>query len=137
MRHPFLSLDIFDRFFDENAFERVSKAFSGLEESFPKSAIKVDGDILTMQLALAGYQEENLHIDAGFDWIQVKGDKVTTKEGEDENLFASRAFTWSRKDPHQIWNMSEAQVTFKNGMLTIKVPKKETEKAKTIQINKK
>ena len=110
---PLLSPQVFDQLFGE--FLPQIQHTNG----FPKSEVKQTENELIFQLALAGYSEEQLTVEACDDTISVKADKCNKEE--DENLFASRAFSWSRKDPNGIWDCNKANVKFKNGMLTIKI----------------
>jgi len=124
MSNPLLSLQEFDQVFKQ--------LFNSDREScgFPLVKIKDDGDNLTIQFALAGYPRDALSIEVKGDVIKVRGDKV-----EDEgNLFASRAFTWERRDVQGQWALEKADVKYENGALTLSIPKKDEKKAKLLTI---
>lgn len=113
-----------DRMYDE-LFNNLKTS-----ETFPKFQTKVTDEHLVIQFALAGFPRDKLNIEVRGDVITVKGDKVD----DDSNLFAGRAFTWSRRDVQGIWNFDQSEVKYEDGMLTIKAPKKEELKPKLLEI---
>jgi HSP20 family molecular chaperone IbpA len=128
---PLMSLDAFEDLFTTDVLKALDKAFpEKKEESFPKCVISTGNatyDGLTIQLALAGYPKENIHVEVGVDFLTVTGDAI--KDPDLENLFAARAFSWSRKDPHRRYDFSKTTASFKNGLLTLKVPGVDLDKA--------
>jgi HSP20 family protein len=124
--------------FAPTEFEKLIETFFtdanpvyGNREGFPKAQIKATEDQLTIQFALAGYPKDKLNVEVAGSTVTVKGEKVK----DEDNLFAGRAFTWSRRDAHNVWDFNEAEVKYEDGMLTIKTPKKEELKPKLLKIS--
>ena len=123
--HPGLvSLRDFDQLFESFFKEPVQ------DTAFPKVHVRSTEDELRIQFALAGYPREALSVEVSGNKISVKGDKME----EGDNLFASRAFTWERKDVDNIWALEEANVSYIDGLLKISVPKKKELQPKLLQI---
>lgn len=127
MSLPLLSFDHFDQLFREML---PSMDHQFCSEKFPKVLQEVRPEGLVYQIALAGYPEEKLHVEAGDGYIVVKGDKLE----EEGLLHAGRAFTWSRRDPGGTWDFKAAKVTYRNGLLTIVIPERQEAKPKALQI---
>lgn len=122
---PLFSLNDWDTFLDSFWSNRT------VQRSFPDPQMRATENELTLQFALAGYPKDKLSVEVAGDTVTVKGEKV---ENED-NLFAGRAFTWSRKDARNEWDFSKAEVKHENGMLTIKAPRKAELKPKALEIS--
>lgn len=107
--------DAFDRMFDETMLDVLS-TFKPKNES-----MKVDGDELNMEFDVPGFSNKDF--------------KITV---EDLNLIIegstkSRTFNKSYKINNG-WNVSKTSAEVKNGILTIKIPKKEAKKSKLIEV---
>lgn len=124
MNHPLFHPQSLDEIFDE-FFKTAS-----VDSSYPPSRVQVVDDQLTVQFTVAGYPKDYLTVEASENTLTVKGEKV---EGE-TNLFAGRAFTWARKDVTGKWDFNKAEVNYRDGLLTINVPKKEELKSKQLKI---
>lgn len=127
LSHPLISFQEFDRLFDEFFPQVISK------NSFPEAKIAVVNDNLIVQFALAGYPEDHLLVEVSDDTITVTGKKVDSED----NLHAAKAFTWKRKEVSGAYDLDQSQVSYNNGLLTIKAPKKEEVKPKILKINNK
>jgi len=131
-----------DQFFGPRVFDSILEDFfydldrtvgewkNDLEEAFPQYRCKSSDSEKTFQLSLAGYAIENLEVGVEGNTIYVKSKKVDNEE----HLFAGRAFTWKQRDPYNAWALDQSKITFKNGLLTIKIPKRESAKVKQLQI---
>jgi HSP20 family molecular chaperone IbpA len=121
--------------FAPTEFDKIVETFfnnpTRAEGGFPKAEMKATDEHLIIQFALAGYPKDKLNVEVSGSVVTVKGDKVE----DEENLFAGRAFTWSRRDARNIWNFSESEVKYEDGMLTIKTPKREELKPKSLKIS--
>lgn len=125
MSNPLFSIREFDRTFSE-LFQRQGWVDNG----FPRVEQRATEEELVIQMALSAYPKNAIHVEVQGDTLTIKGDKV-----EDErNLFASRAFTWSRRDVYGQWVLDKADVTYQDGALTIVVPKKKEKEPKLLEI---
>jgi len=113
--------------FDE-LFER-SIYYSSNE--YPVTKMEEIDNNLIIQLALTGYPKENLSIEVQDDMLIIKGEEVT----DDKNFFANHTFKRSWRDVYSAWAIKDSEAVYKNGILTITIPKKEESKSSTIKIN--
>ena len=124
-KNPFLDLYNIDKFF-EDAFRVVRMPST----NFPRSAVKYHENGVTYQLALAGWDEEDLTVEVTSNSISVTG----KRDSNEDDLFASRAFRWGQQDPYGSYDFQSTQVNMKNGMLTLEIPVKEETKPRVLQI---
>lgn len=108
------------------------------------SAINVSDvdEYFTVEVAIAGFSEEDIDIEAGKDFLNIKGNKQVDKkedlEGYLKREFTPSSFQRSIALPNEI-ESEKIKTDIKNGILTLKLPKlKPTEpKISKIRINKK
>jgi HSP20 family protein len=143
MYHPMglgRTIDNIDRFMegffgdDLTPGERLASAFSRV----PPVDIKEKDNEYVMEMELPGYDEKkiNLSVDGGM--ITVESAKIDEKEKKDEDKYLMRERTESsfsrsfhlpeNADPENI------KASFKNGLLTLEIKKRQEAQKKTIQI---
>ena len=110
-----------------------------LEESEGQLAIDVyqtENDII-LKAPIAGVAREDLEISITDEVINIKGERKASDEAAKENFFAQEcywgAFSRSYVLPIAV-DSEKASATLKIGILTIKIPKLEKTKTKTIEI---
>jgi len=135
--------DFFDQF--ESAFHHMeawdpgTSTFSILK-GFPKGDIFFDKEgNRVIELALAGYTKDQLSVTIGDDKLTVSAIKCKETEEDCKRSYtrARRAFTQEFTNlGGRDFDLEQTEVTYKNGLLCIVVPKKEPEEPalKTIEI---
>ena len=87
-----------------------------------------DGQHIVIQASVAGVKPDDLDISLQEDTLTIRGLRRRTHEGSDENFFYQELFwgTFSRSIilPEEV-DFSKAEATVKNGLLTVKLPKKD------------
>jgi len=102
------------------------------EPGFPIHEQRVEEDTLTIRFALAGYPKESLQVTASGNTLEVFSGKI---EGEEGSTFACRSFTKSFKDTQGDWDFEKTHIEYKDGMLTLVIPKAEKFQTKQLKIN--
>ena len=97
---------------------------------------QTDDDIV-VKAPIAGVKREDLEISITDEVLNIKGERKEEAEVNRENFFAQEcywgAFSRSYILPIAV-NSEKATATLTNGILTIKIPKEEKTKTKTIEI---
>jgi len=110
-----------------------------MEETEGQLAIDVfqtENDVI-LKAPIAGVNREDLEISITDEVINLKGERKESAEISRENYFAQECYwgSFSRSYVLPVAVDSEkATATLKNGILTIKIPKLEKTKTKTIEI---
>lgn len=92
---------------------------------------------VVIKAPIAGVKAEDLEISITDEVVSIKGQRKESEEIVRENFFAQEcywgSFSRSYSLPVQV-NSEKATASMKNGILTIKIPKIEQTKTKTIEI---
>jgi len=99
-------------------------------------AFQTDNDII-IKAPIAGVKREDLEISITDEVLNIKGERKEEAEVSRENFYAQECYwgTFSRSYILPIAvNSEKATATLTNGILTIKIPKEEKTKTKTIEI---
>jgi len=92
---------------------------------------------MVIESTIAGVNPEDLDIDVTNDSVTIRGTRKREKEVKDEDYFYRECY-WGRFSrsvilPQEI-NPEDAEVTFKNGILSIHLPKLVRKKSKKLKI---
>lgn len=126
-----------DRLWDEY-FGTGRRAFRPMEEAWlPAVDVSETGDKITVRAEIPGMEAEDIDISMVGDTLVIKGEKKAEKEEKDENYHIVErsygSFSRSMKLPATV-DPDKVDATYKNGVLTIVLPKKEEVKPKAIEI---
>ncbi len=136
-----------DRFFDElwtDRFEDFFRMPSLLDWSdrplmawHPALDVEETDDSFIVRMDLPGMNKKDIHVSLDNNVLTIQGERKREKEEKDANYYCTerfhgsfrRSFTLpSQVDPDQI------KADYKNGVLTVTLPKKEEAKARKIEI---
>ncbi len=92
---------------------------------------------IVVESAIAGVKPEDLDIDVSNDSITIKGERHHDEKIKEEDYFYQECY-WGRFSraiilPEEV-DPDKASVNFKNGILTVKLPKLEKKKAKKLKV---
>ena len=92
---------------------------------------------IVVESAIAGVKPEDLDIDVSNDSITIKGERHHDEKIKEEDYFYQECY-WGRFSraiilPEEV-DPDKASVNFKNGILTVKLPKLEKKKAKKTKV---
>ncbi|OGZ00181.1 MAG: hypothetical protein A3B13_01580 [Candidatus Liptonbacteria bacterium RIFCSPLOWO2_01_FULL_45_15] len=92
---------------------------------------------IVIESAIAGVKPEDLDIDVSSDLITIKGERHHDEKIKEEDYFYQECY-WGRFSrsvilPEEV-DPDNASVNFKNGILTVKLPKLQKKKAKKLKV---
>ena len=118
--------------------ERGLKLVSDFNVAFPPHNLSTSSDgALTLELAVAGYDEDSLSVSAEDGKIVVKSTKAAKEDEGKVMLYKgirSSSFSYTCPIPTK-FDLSKTSAAMKNGILTISVPLAEDRKPKDIKVN--
>jgi len=140
-----ISYDPLDRFFDiredfDNAMKDILKGFGGPISSrgvFPVADVKEDEDKYIVTLETPGIDKKDLKITIKDSSLLVEGEKKEEKREENESyLRVERSYGNFRRvfNFDSRLNSGKVNAEFKDGILTVTLPKSEKEKPKEIEV---
>jgi HSP20 family protein len=126
-----------NRLFDQDDFW-INDAYAGAMEWMPAvDIVETDRDI-TIKAELPGVEPKDVAISLENNVLTLKGQRESAKEVQKENYYrmerATGAFSRSFAIPVSI-DGDKVTADFKNGLLTITLPKKESARGRTIEVN--
>lgn len=145
-RKDLVSYDPLDRFFDiredfDNAMRDFLRGFGGpvsSREVFPVADVKEDEDKYTVTLETPGIDKKDLKIRMKDSSLLVEGEKKEEKKDENESyLRVERSYGNFRRVFNFDSQLDSKKVNadFKDGVLTVTLPKAEKEKPEEIEVN--
>jgi HSP20 family protein len=125
-----------DRLWDEY-FGTGRRAFRMEEAWLPAVDISETGDKITVKAEIPGMEAKDIEISMVGDTLTIKGEKKAETEEKDENYHMVErsygSFSRAVKLPAVV-DAEKVEATYKNGVLTVVLPKKEEVKPKAIEI---
>ena len=126
--------DLFDRFFED--FE-LPMRFAGEAEFAPAFDVSETENELIVKAEVPGVEKKDININLSDGLLTITGEKHHEKkeEGEKYHCFETRYGKFSRtmRLPSEVDN-EKVDATYKDGVLTITLPKSEAVKPKQIEI---
>jgi HSP20 family protein len=126
---------------EEDFFQTVTESAGEdwLTEAEGQLAVDVyqTKDELVIKAPIAGVKPDDIDIAITDDVVTVKGHRQDSKEVESEHYFAQECYwgAFSRSVILPVATVSDkAQASFKNGILTIRLPKADQAKVRKIQV---
>jgi len=129
-----------DRLWDEY-FGPGRRALRPLEEAWiPAVDVSETGDKITVKAEIPGMEAKDIEISMVGDTLTIKGEKKVEREEKEENYHMVErsygSFSRAMKLPAVV-DADKVEATYKNGVLTVVLPKKEEVKPKAIEIKAK
>ena len=130
------NFDLFDDFFDDDFFTNRK------ERNLMKTDIVEKKDKYVLNMDLPGFEKENINIslNKGYLTVSAKSEKENIESNEDKYIRQERSYGEASRSFYLGEDIKEEDIDaeFKNGILTINIPKKEiednSEKPKQINI---
>ena len=137
------SFDEFDHFFDDFLSRRWPRLFdfnfpAGFDRGFPKVDILDHDNEIEVQAALPGVKKEDLDVTINNQTITIRTSTKGEKKEEEKGKYFRREITRGEFQrtvslPDNV-DDANAKASFKDGILTVTIPKTEKSKRKTIEI---
>jgi HSP20 family protein len=126
-----------DRLWDDY-FGSGRRALRPMEEDWmPAVDVSETGDKITIKAEVPGLEAMDIEISMVGDTLTIKGEKKLEREEKEENYHtverAYGSFTRAMKLPATV-DADKVEASYKNGVLTVVLPKKEEVKPKAIEI---
>jgi HSP20 family protein len=126
-----------DRLWDDY-FGSGRRAFQPLEEAWmPAVDVAETADKITIKAEIPGMEAKDIEISMVGDTLSIKGEKKSEREEKDENYHMVErtygSFNRTMKLPAPV-DPDKVEASYKNGVLTVALPKKEEVKPKAIEI---
>jgi HSP20 family protein len=130
--------DVMERLFDERMFRPIWPLAGDLERQVvPALDLYTMPEAVIAKMALPGIKPEDVDITIGDDLVTISGtfkeEKETTEAGYVHKELSRGAFSRSFSIPTAI-KTDEATAAFKEGLLTLTLPKSEAVKPKKVKI---
>jgi len=134
-----------DRLFDEfmgagwPSLRRWPELLGGwpYAEAAPALDVYDDKDAVVVKAEVPGMEKDDVHVDISGDVLTVRGEKKKEEKIEEEDYYcrerAFGAFSRSIRLPVEVQG-DKASATFKNGVLEMRLPKKEAAKRRSVSI---
>ncbi len=126
-----------DRLWDDY-FGSGRRALRPMEEDWmPAVDVSETGDKITIKAEVPGMEAKDIEINMVGDTLTIKGEKKLEREEKEENYHTVErsygSFTRAMKLPATV-DADKVEASYKNGVLTVVMPKKEEVKPKAIEI---
>ena len=134
-RKPVRKFDLwsdFDRFFDLSSpsFSRFGSIFDwGNQPDQPTVDLYADESNYYVQAEIPGYERKEIEVELERDRLVLKGSRKPTTDDVESQITFHRSVTL----PENV-NAEAIGARYKNGILTVTVPKTEEEKARRIEV---
>ena len=103
----------------------------------PAVDIRETDDALIVEAELPGIERKDVKVDIKDGVLTISGERKYEKEVEEENIHRMERvygrFSRSFSLPNNV-DVDKVEAKLKNGVLTIRLPKKETARARTVEI---
>jgi HSP20 family protein len=140
---PFLTLHReMNRLFDDVFHGFGSSALSPLTEGrvgWPKIEMSETDKALTVSVELPGLTEKDVQLEIANGFLTIRGEKKAERSDEGKGRYFSERYygSFERRIPLEDVQEDKAEALFKNGVLTVTLPKSEQARAsvKRISIN--
>lgn len=127
----------------ERVLDRMSRQFEGIEEDLIEGSVAVDledaGDEYVLTADLPGFETDDIEVELSGETVTVSADRETDTETEDEDgrylrrERRRRSVSRSIRLPEAV-DETETEAEYRNGVLTVNLPKLEAEGGRTIPV---
>lgn len=143
--NPF-RVNSFPTLFPSNFFDEFDRLLAGLgdfdsehgnlslRKGFPKGDVYTEDGNVIIELALAGYNKEQLSVRIEDNSLVVSAEKVDEPDNNNGRSLARRAFSKVFPNFTNEWNLESADVSYRDGLLRIVVPPHEEPSAAVTEL---
>ncbi len=132
------SVPVMPTIFDDFFRDWSSTNFSDTNTSLPAVNIKENEDEFTVEVAVPGMEKKDFQIDLDNDVLTISSEKKLENEESKENYtrreYSYQSFKRSFNLPKNVVDSDKIKATYKNGELSISIPKREEAKPKPARL---
>ena len=133
---------VFDRLLEGDLFDWSNRNYSITNTTLPSVNIKQNTDEYLVEVAAPGFNKGDFKLELNHDLLTISSEKKVESESKDGELFTKREFSYQSFSRSftlpQTADYDKIEANYENGILAVRIPKKEEAKpkpAKTIEIN--
>ena len=123
-----------DRFFNNELMDWGNSNFSSTNTSLPAVNVKETGDDYMIEVAAPGMKKKDFKINYHNNVLTISSERQEEKEDKDDNYsrkeFSYQSFQRSFTVPQQSVDGDKIEASYNDGILNIKLPKREELKPK-------
>jgi len=124
----------FDKFFEGNLMDWNSWNFSSTDTTLPAVNVKENNDAFMIEVAAPGMAKEDFRVSYDNGRLTINSERKNEKRDEGENYtrkeFSYQSFQRSFNVPENVVSGDKISANYKDGILTISLPKREEVKPK-------
>ncbi len=129
--------NLFDRFFNSELDSWNRNNFSDTNTTLPSVNITENTDAFEVEVAAPGFEKSDFKIELNNDLLTISSEKQVNNEAKDDEKisrqeFSYQSFTRSFTLPELVEG-DKISAQYKNGILSLTIPKKEEAKPKPIK----
>ncbi len=125
---------LFDDFFTRDLFDWFNNSFVAANSTMPAVNIKEDGEGFTVEMAAPGMSKEDFKIELENEILTISAERKAENEVKEGERFTRREFSYQsfRRSfhlPKSTVDYDKIKAKYDNGVLNIRIPKREEAKA--------
>ena len=128
---------LFDRFFENDMFDWSNRNYSNTNTTLPAVNIKEDKDGFDVEMSAPGFEKDDFKIELNNSLLTISSEKKVENETNEGQQFTRREFSYqSFSRSFTLPETVEGEkivAKYKNGILSICIPKKEEAKPKPVK----
>ena len=125
---------LFDKFFEGNLMDWNNWNFSSTDTTLPAVNVKENEDAFMIEVAAPGMTKEDFKVNYDNGRLTISSERKNEKKDEGENYtrreFSYQSFQRSFNVPETVVSGEKISANYKDGILTIDLPKREEVKPK-------
>ncbi|MFO8053699.1 MAG: Hsp20/alpha crystallin family protein [Bacteroidales bacterium] len=126
---------LFERFFNDDLMDFNLSNFAGSDSNIPAVNVKENDNEYQIEVAAPGLKKDDFRISVENDRLTISSEKEDEKKEKDDENFTRREFRYQSFQrsfhlPENMVDTEKIKANYNNGILSIKVPKREEAKPK-------
>lgn len=125
---------LFDRFFDGDLFDWSNRNYSLTNTTLPSVNIKESPDAFEVEVAAPGFEKNDFKLELMHDTLTISSEKKVENETKNGEQFTKREFSYqSFSRSFTLPSVADGEriaASYENGLLHIRIPKREEAKPK-------
>lgn len=125
---------LFDRFFENGMFDWSNRNYSNTNTTLPAVNIKEDKNGFEVEMSAPGFEKKDFKIELNNSLLTISSEKKVEDETKEGQQFTCREFSYQSFSRSftlpQIVENEKIEAKYENGILKVKIPKKEEAKPK-------
>ena len=126
---------LFDDFFNRDLFNWNNSNYSNTDTTIPAVNIRETAENYEVEVAAPGMTKNDFKVELDGNLLTISSERTNQKEENDNERYARKEFSYQSFQRtftlhKEVVDMEKIQAKYENGLLNIKIPKKEEAKQK-------